>query len=88
MPRWASRLSLAVTSVRVERVQDITEADAMAEGVDPSIVGYDLDHLKYRAGFMTLWNSIHGPGAWDGNLWVWVIEFERKEKEDRGGNIR
>ena len=75
MPRWASRISLEIVSVRVERVQDITTNDAMAEGVDTSkhIMG---DH---RPEFMRLWNSINAKRGygWDANPWVWVISFRR-----------
>jgi hypothetical protein len=77
MPRWISRITLEITSVRVEQLQDITEADAIAEGATPSIVGEQLDHLKYRAGFQSLWESINGPDSWAANPWVWVIEFRR-----------
>lgn len=60
MPRWASRILLEVAGVRAERLQAISEEDARAEGVTPSIVGSDLDGLAYRAGFATLWDSING----------------------------
>jgi hypothetical protein len=79
MPRALSRVDLEVTGGRVERLRDISEADAKAEGTTPSIVGADLDYLKYRAGFQTLWNGLnasHGYG-WDVNPWVWVVEFRR-----------
>ncbi|MDO9227133.1 MAG: hypothetical protein Q8M09_12390 [Pseudomonadota bacterium] len=77
MPRARSRITLEIVGVRVERLQDISEADAIAEGVTPSIVGGYLDHLQYRAGYQTLWESINGAGSWDANPWVWVIEFRR-----------
>ena len=77
MPRWACRLVLEITAVRVERLQAISEADAIAEGTTPSIVGDDLQHLAHRAGFQTLWTSTGGD--WDSNPWVWVIEFKRVE---------
>ena len=77
MPRWASRINLEITGIRVERLQEISEADAKAEGATPAIVGADLDHLKYRAGYQTLWEQINGPGSWAANPWVWVIEFRR-----------
>jgi len=65
-------------NVRVERVQDITEDDAKAEGTTPSIVGDDLDHLKFRAGFQSLWDKINASRGfgWDVNPWVWVLEFK------------
>ena len=79
MPRWASRITLKVVSVRAERLQEISEDDAIAEGTTPSIVGSDLDYLRYRAGFQTLWESINGkkPGKnWESNPLVWRIEFK------------
>jgi hypothetical protein len=76
MPRWASRITLEVTEVRVERLQDISDADSIAEGVDrtnTSIAGYA------RQRYADLWNSINGntPGSWDANPWVWAISFRR-----------
>lgn len=70
MPRWASRIDLEITAVRVERLQDISEPDAKAEGVDPQF-------LLARTGFVSLWESINGTASWDENPWVWVIEFKR-----------
>jgi hypothetical protein len=74
MPRWASRLTLELTGVRVERLQGISDADAKAEGCDyterpPLSVGY---YTAYRE----LWETINGPGSWEANPWVWVLEFE------------
>jgi hypothetical protein len=79
MPRWASRITLRITDIRVERLQDITEDDARAEGCDPArwIDETDVGMEGYREGFARLWNKINGPGAWDANPWVWVISFER-----------
>ena len=90
MPRWASRLTLRITSVRVERLQDISEADAKAEGVLPffeqfTAIGRDqrvggrlcADHPHW-ASFVCLWDEINGDrGAWASNPWVWVVTFER-----------
>lgn len=76
MPRWASRLTLEVTSVRVERVQSISEEDARAEGVTPGAVG---DVTCWRA-FRVLWDSINGERegcSWKANPWVWVVGFRR-----------
>ncbi len=76
MPRWASRITLEVTEVRVERLQDISEADAIAEGVLPTgnaSKWIDDPRLAYRA----LWESINGAGSWDMNPWVWVVGFKR-----------
>ncbi len=74
MPRWASRITLEVKEVRVERVRDITEADAKAEGVGEMAVNGDT-----VGAFAMLWDSRNanlGHG-WDANPWVWVVEFER-----------
>lgn len=82
MPRWACRTVLEITDVRVERLKDISPADALAEGVFCPDVGY-AQHgdrapvLLY--GF--LWESIHGTGSWAMNPWVWVIEFRKVEVE-------
>lgn len=75
MPRWASRITLEVTSVRVERLQDITEADARAEGVDA--LGGRAGVSDARGAFCALWSSINGPESWDANPWVWVVGFRR-----------
>ena len=76
MPRWASRITLEITSVRVERLQDISVADAIAEGCPGGEHGDRYAALEqYRA----LWESINGPGSWDANPWVWAITFKRVE---------
>lgn len=83
MPRWASRITLQVTGLRVERLADITEADARAEGVtpteDPSMFGVEgrCLGLNARESYALLWESINGPGSCDANPWVWVVEFKR-----------
>lgn len=72
MPRWASRITLEVTGVRVERLQDISTADCWAEGLSASP---DVDPVhEYR----DLWEAINGPGSWDANPWVWAISFRRR----------
>lgn len=88
MPRWASRLSLENTGVRVQRLQEISEKDAIAEGIEWGqwdaklpIEGWKMyggvgttndPRLSYR----TLWESLNGWGSWDRNPWVWVLEFK------------
>ncbi|EGZ4104256.1 hypothetical protein NQT86_000167 [Salmonella enterica] len=74
MPRWASRITLEITGVRVERLNSITESDAEAEGVTDTGFG-DLLVDGYRY----LWKSIYGEESWAANPWVWVIEFKRVE---------
>jgi HNH endonuclease len=78
MPRWASRLTLRVTDVRVQRLQEISEEDARAEGAD-KVHLEDPEHTRatHRKGFELLWGSIHGKGAWAKNPWVVAITFER-----------
>lgn len=74
MPRWASRLTLVVTDVRVQRVQEITAEDCTAEGIP-----FEVDALApYEwsvSRFADLWNSIHGPDAWERNDWVCAMTF-------------
>jgi len=82
MPHRACRLLLEITAVRVERLQDISEADAIAEGapakVDPSELRWQ-HYVPHALGFIDLWNSTGGD--WDSNPWVWVIEFKRVEAD-------
>lgn len=75
MPKAYNRLSLDVTDIRIERVQQISDDDAIAEGIDWS----EGDFLRPQHVFQILWNSIHGGDAWDRNDWVWVVEFKRIE---------
>lgn len=85
MPRWASRITLEITGVRVERLNEISEVDAQAEGVEPDMLdsggvtpwGVGIDVPCYSEGFVDLWQSINGPDSWSLNPWVWVIEFEK-----------
>lgn len=90
MPRWASRTTLEIVDVRVERLQDITEEDARAEGVTPFRKDPEGDCWTdgtYRTAFEFLWNEINGwnPNSWESNPWVWRIEFRRlpSASEDR-----
>ncbi|EOX9618514.1 morphogenetic protein [Klebsiella sp. GG_Kp147] len=91
MPRWASRILLEITDVRVERLNAISEEDAEAEGIDmEALYGsqdcYDCiaDHNMtgrptVTGAFKNLWESIYGEDGWKSNPWVWVIEFKRVE---------
>ncbi|WP_391529904.1 hypothetical protein [Photorhabdus akhurstii] len=77
MPRWASRITLEITDIRVEKLNEISEEDAIAEGVTAGICpGYE--NIMHRVAFRELWESIYGPGSFD-DKWVWVIEFKRME---------
>jgi hypothetical protein len=89
MPRWASRILLEIVSVRVERLNDCSATDAVAEGIRRLGPGFerwhpdpaDVDHtgstqdpvLAYRG----LWESINGAGSWAANPWVWVVKFKQ-----------
>lgn len=78
MPRWASRILLQITEVRIERLQDISESDAMDEGVGALVTGArEGNPDQYRTTFRDLWGSINGAESWAANPWVWVISFER-----------
>lgn len=85
MPRWASRITLEITGVRVERLNDISDEDAKAEGVPKSHKFPDTyltpkgDFADADIAFQRLWESIHGEENWQANPWVWVIEFKRIE---------
>ena len=81
MPRAASRIDLLIKSVRVERLQDITEEDAINEGInlrydkdEDGLVIYDKRNVE---AFKELWESINGKGSWEKNPFVWVIEFKK-----------
>jgi len=90
MPRDASRITLEITSVRVERLGSINASDAKAEGIEGQTEcgpwrnymreGYWFPEGKDIApqlSFASLWHSINGPDSWAANPWVWVIEFKR-----------
>lgn len=81
MPRWASRILLEITAVRVERLQDITDEQALAEGVAVCEQDLDPDCNCYspRELFSILWSSLYGVESWQSNPYVWVIEFRRVE---------
>jgi hypothetical protein len=76
MPRWASRITLEVTGVRVERLMDISEDDARAEGVEAGPC--------YCIPYRRLWEQINGAGSWSANPWVWVVSFSTP-RGDGGG---
>ena len=84
MPRALSRILLEITGVRVERLNDCSEADARAEGIAPELDGWtDYSNPSCQMcpnpvdSYRTLWDSINGAGAWAANPWVWVVEFRR-----------
>lgn len=78
MPRYASRITLEITAVRVERLQDISEADAQAEGCrcNKNTIA-ETGFATYHAAYANLWDQINGAGSWDANPFVWVVEFKR-----------
>lgn len=80
MPRIASRLTLEIADVRVERLQAISEADAEAEGVqDPSLVPILGAFWSSRDGYARLWEHINGKGSWAANPWVWAVSFRARQ---------
>lgn len=86
MPRWASRITLEITGVRVERLQEISHRDAAAEGWPADDEARALaEHAPGCADdaaiewYADLWDSINGRSSWDANPWVWVVEFKRQE---------
>ncbi|MCE9909980.1 hypothetical protein LZ653_21815 [Hafnia paralvei] len=96
MPRWASRILLEITNVRVERLNDISEEDAIAEGIDTDWLAESQDNYDCIADhnmtgrptakghFSYLWQSIYGDDkskCWEKNPWVWVIEFKRVQEQ-------
>lgn len=89
MPKWATRIWLAVVSVRVQRVQDMTTADVWAEGI--SVGGEDVKHIGSQqhvtcrmSKFAELWDSINAKRGypWSANPWTWCVEFKLPEKAD------
>ncbi|ENZ7224853.1 morphogenetic protein [Klebsiella pneumoniae] len=88
MPRWASRILLEITDVRVERLNAISEEDARAEGIidggclncgEPEPCGCANPEPDATDAFAYLWQSIYGQENWNADPWVWVIEFKRVE---------
>ena len=85
VPRWASRILLEITGVRVERLNAISEENAASEGVAQFRGGFwkhyqpgwTQHQLSARGSFVTLWKSIYDEESWQSNPWVWVIEFKR-----------
>lgn len=82
MPRWASRILLEITAVRVERLQEISRSDIRAEGLEcpPELASDDVSPNYrdwYPAAWWELWESINGADSWNSNPWVWVVEFKR-----------
>ncbi len=77
MPRWASRITLEITGIRVERLLMISEDDCAAEGIARPEWNRNDTVLAYSIPYRNLWESIHGLGSWHINPWVWVVEFQR-----------
>ncbi|USD22121.1 hypothetical protein MJO52_03020 [Microbulbifer variabilis] len=96
MPRWASRITLEITAIRIQRIQNISEEDAIAEGVlNSTLQAPPTKTVMYHCGpwptpicgesardaYGALWESTYGKDSWDQNPWVWVIEFRRVEHQ-------
>lgn len=100
MPRWASRILLEITAIRVERLHEISEQDAIAEGIEcikwpdssvkhPSYTtkspsGKRIESLGAKCSYLSLWESINGRASLESNPWVWVVEFKRIEVRHDG----
>jgi hypothetical protein len=82
MPRWVSRISLGIVDVKVERLQDISRADARAEGFTPRLNGLESwagqTYGNAQLAFEACWKDVYGLELWDDNPWVWVISFKRE----------
>jgi len=76
MPRIASRITLQITNIKVERLQDISEADAVKEGIDLSKTSGDWEHTPVQE-FEKVWTKINGEESWNKNPFIWAIEFKR-----------
>ena len=81
MPKWASRITLEITGVRIERLQDIRPCDVQAEGCPYTYSGFDPEEAPDWSGwYREIWDRIHAkkPGqSWAENAWTWVLEFKR-----------
>jgi hypothetical protein len=89
MPRWASRIQLEITDIRVERLNDISEEDAIAEGVEIKVkrivkpYSYPIQYVPIAPvdWYKDLWEQINGADSWNANPWVWAINFRRIDNE-------
>lgn len=89
MPRWASRILLEITDIRVERLNDISEEDAIKEGMPPSHASIDRISMQHgfnsfsQSCFAQLWDSLNDKKGyqWSSNPWVWVIEFKKVQDD-------
>lgn len=86
MPRWASRITLEITDVRVERLQEISAGDCLSEGIrldwEPYTNQLPPSETDYYNAYRDLWKRINGHGSWESSPWVWVITFKRVEGTD------
>lgn len=99
MPKWAARIWERITDIRVERLQDISEEDAIAEGIERTATIIDTEYyanygdedigtsLHPIESYRTLWQSINGPDSWELSPWVWVIETETLSLNGRPKNL-
>ena len=83
MPQWAARTFVELTEIRVQRLNEITEEDAQAEGPTPMNAG-DFGMETWRSAFRNLWISIHGHGSWEQNPWLWALSFRVTSNQPEG----
>ena len=81
MPRSAARILLVLTAVRIERLHTISEDDTVAEGVTPTSWISSPDPATHRERFTSMWQSIYGATSWSANPWVWVLSFQRADRD-------
>jgi hypothetical protein len=79
MPRWASRLTLEVLDVSIQRLQDISEEDAIAEGFEQyeNDIPGGMEFFTATTAFEQAWKSKYGAESWEANPWVWVVKFKK-----------
>jgi hypothetical protein len=77
MPRWASRITLEITDVRVQRLKEISKEDAYAEGIPTDTESIRRNNYNEIKAYREIWESINGTGSWDLNPWVWAITFKK-----------
>jgi len=95
LPAWASRLFLDVAGVRIEQLNDCSEADSIAEGISKTPAGFWSTYGQHQVdgtynplvSFRFLWESINGAGSWQANPWVWIVEFKRVSDANVAGNL-
>jgi len=84
MPRWASRITLEINDIRIERLQDVSARDVIAEGTPDLKEKFPIGGPELYSTFIfrNLWESIHGSESWQANPWVWVLQFRLLDQRE------